>query len=81
MKTATSRAKWSPTRPKAGATSAAPTPWWQRRSSPVSYEEAGMLKFIEIDGKRHAWRDIVRLRRQQTATAREKQQPTLFKVD
>jgi hypothetical protein len=40
-----------------------------------------MLKFIEIDGKRHAWRDIVRLRRQQTATAREKQQPTLFKVD
>jgi hypothetical protein len=39
-----------------------------------------MLKYIEIDGKRYAWKDIVRLRREQTAASREKQQPTLFKL-
>ena len=31
-----------------------------------------MPKFIEIDGRRYAWKDIVRLRREE---------PTLFKVD
>jgi hypothetical protein len=40
-----------------------------------------MLRFIEIDGKRYAWKDIVRLRRQQTEAARrEQQQPTLFQL-
>jgi hypothetical protein len=39
-----------------------------------------MLKYIEIDGKRYVWKDIVRLRRQQTGAAREKQQPTLFEL-
>jgi hypothetical protein len=39
-----------------------------------------MLRFIDIDGKRYAWKDIVRLRREQIAAAREKQQPTLFEL-
>jgi hypothetical protein len=37
-----------------------------------------MLKYIEIDGKRYAWKDIVRLRREQTAGAHQKQEATLF---
>jgi hypothetical protein len=39
-----------------------------------------MPKFIEIDGKRHAWKDIVRLRREQIEAERLVQQPTLFDV-
>jgi hypothetical protein len=39
-----------------------------------------MLKFIEIDGKRYAWKDIVRLRREQIEAKRHVQQPTLFEV-
>ena len=29
-----------------------------------------MLKFIEIDGKRYAWKEILRLRREQTKAER-----------
>ena len=39
-----------------------------------------MPKFIEIDGKRYAWKDIVRLRREQIEAERHMQQPTLFEV-
>jgi len=39
-----------------------------------------MPKFIEIYGKRDAWKDIVRLRRKQIAAERHMQQPTLFEV-
>ena len=39
-----------------------------------------MPKFIEIDGKRYAWKDIVRLRREQMEAERLVQQPTLFDV-
>jgi hypothetical protein len=39
-----------------------------------------MLKFINIDGKRYAWKDILRLRRQQLAAQRRAQQPTLFEL-
>jgi hypothetical protein len=39
-----------------------------------------VLKFIEINGKRHAWKDIVRLRREQIEAERRMQQPTLFEV-
>ena len=39
-----------------------------------------MPKFIEIDGKRYAWKDIVRLRREQIEAERLVQQPTLFDV-
>ena len=39
-----------------------------------------MLKFIEIDGKRYAWKDIVRLRREQIEAERHVQQPTLFEL-
>ena len=37
-------------------------------------------KFIEIDGKRHLWRDIVRLRQEQCRAAAEAApaQPPLF---
>ena len=39
-----------------------------------------MLKFIEIDGKRYAWKDMVRLRREQIEAERHVQQPALFDV-
>ena len=39
-----------------------------------------MLKYIEIDGKRYAWKDIVRLRREQIEAERRAQQPTLFEL-
>jgi hypothetical protein len=39
-----------------------------------------MLKHIEIDGKRFAWKDIVRLRREQIEAERRVQQPTLFEL-
>jgi hypothetical protein len=39
-----------------------------------------MLRFIDIAGKRHAWKDILRLRRQQLEAQRRAQQPTLFEL-
>ncbi len=35
--------------------------------------------FIEIDGKRHAWRDIAQKRKEQRRAARS-QQPALFEL-
>ena len=35
-------------------------------------------RFIEIDGKRHLWRDILQLRREQREAARQTEQPALF---
>jgi hypothetical protein len=35
--------------------------------------------FITIDGKRHLWRDILKLRREQRRAAK-KRQPTLFEL-
>jgi len=32
------------------------------------------------DGKRHAWKDILRMRREQAEAARQAQQPTLFEL-
>jgi hypothetical protein len=37
-------------------------------------------RFIEIDGKRHLWRDIVRLRQEQRRAAAKAQQPALFEL-
>ena len=37
------------------------------------------MRFIEIDGKRYAWRDIVALRREQAKRERQPQ-PTLFEI-
>ena len=39
-------------------------------------------KFIDIDGKRHLWRDIVKLRQEQLRAAAEAQpvQPPLFEL-
>ena len=39
-----------------------------------------MLKFIDIDGKRYAWKDILHLRRKQWEAQRRVQQPTLFEL-
>jgi hypothetical protein len=39
-----------------------------------------MLKHIEIDGKRYAWKDIARLRREQIEAERRVLQPTLFEL-
>lgn len=36
--------------------------------------------FIDIDGKRHLWRDIVKLRQQQREAARRAEQPPLFEL-
>jgi hypothetical protein len=43
-------------------------------------DDPSQLRFIDIDGKRYAWKEILRLRRERIAAAREKQQPTLFKL-
>jgi hypothetical protein len=39
-----------------------------------------MNKFIDIDGKRHAWKDLLRLRKEQLEALRRAQQPTLFEL-
>jgi hypothetical protein len=36
------------------------------------------LRFIDIDGKRHLWSDILRLRREQRKALAQAQQPALF---
>lgn len=38
------------------------------------------LKFIEIDGKRHLWRDVLRLRREQKRALAQAQQLALFEL-
>lgn len=37
------------------------------------------MRFIEIDGKRYAWRDIIALHREQAKRERQPQ-PTLFEL-
>jgi hypothetical protein len=37
-------------------------------------------RFIDIDGKRYLWRDLVRLRQEQRAAARRGEQPPLFEL-
>ena len=37
-------------------------------------------RFIEIDGKRYLWRDILALRQQQRDAARQSAQPPLFEL-
>ncbi len=37
-------------------------------------------RFIEIDGKRHLWREIVKLRQEQRRAAAKAQQPALFEL-
>ena len=37
-------------------------------------------RFIEIDGKRHLWRDIVKFRQEQRRAAAKAQQPPLFEL-
>jgi hypothetical protein len=37
-------------------------------------------RFIDIDGKRYLWRDLVRLRQEQLAAARQTEQPALFEL-
>ena len=39
-----------------------------------------MLKFIDIDGKRYAWKELLRLRAEQSKAERQAQQPTLFEL-
>lgn len=38
------------------------------------------MRYIEIDGKRHLWRDILELRREQKKVFAQAQQPTLFEL-
>jgi hypothetical protein len=38
------------------------------------------MRYIWIDNKRYAWKDIVRLRREQIEAERRAQQPTLFEL-
>jgi len=37
------------------------------------------MRYIEIDGKRYAWRDLLKLRREQRKAARQAQ-PALFEL-
>jgi hypothetical protein len=37
-------------------------------------------RFIEIDGKRYLWRDILKLRQEQRRAAAKAQQPALFEL-
>ena len=37
-------------------------------------------RFIEIDGKRYLWRDVLALRRAQLVGARAERQPPLFQL-
>ena len=39
-----------------------------------------LQRFIEIDGKRHLWRDILQLRREQLQARARAQQPALFQL-
>jgi hypothetical protein len=39
-----------------------------------------MTRFIEIDGKRYLWRDILQLRRQQKKAHAKALQPALFEL-
>jgi hypothetical protein len=38
-------------------------------------------KFINIDGRRFVWRDLLRLRREQVAAAAKIEQPALFELN
>ena len=38
------------------------------------------LRFIVIDGKRHLWRDVLRIRRQQVREFVSARQPALFEL-
>jgi len=38
------------------------------------------LNFIEIDGKRYLWRDLLQLRREQKEAHARAQQPVLFEL-
>lgn len=38
------------------------------------------MRYIDIDGKRYLWRDILELRREQRKTLRRSQQPALFEI-
>jgi hypothetical protein len=37
-----------------------------------------VLRYIVIDGKRHLWRDIIKLRREQARAVANAKQPALF---
>jgi hypothetical protein len=45
----------------------------------LRHRPVAVIKFIEIDGKRYAWHDILKLRRDRVKAAR-KPQPTLFEL-
>jgi hypothetical protein len=38
------------------------------------------LKFVEIDGKRHLWRDVLQRRREQLLACAKAEQPVLFEL-
>jgi hypothetical protein len=37
-------------------------------------------RFIDLDGKRYLWRDLVKLRQEQREAARRAEQPPLFEL-
>jgi hypothetical protein len=52
-----------------------------KRAAPVGlWRERAMTapRFIVIDGKRHLWRDILKLRKDQVQAAANAKQPALF---
>ena len=55
----------------------------QRSAALAPEEEEGIVpvpKFIDIDGKRFAWRDLLQRRREQLIAAVKVEQPVLFEL-
>jgi hypothetical protein len=55
----------------------------QRSAALAPEEEEGIVavpKFIDIDGKRFAWRDLLQRRREQLVAAAKVEQPVLFEL-
>jgi hypothetical protein len=49
-------------------------------STPIREGIMTRLKYIEIDGKRYLWREVLELRREQKKAHVRGQQPTLFEL-
>jgi hypothetical protein len=47
---------------------------------PGSTKTARAPRFIDLDGKRYLWRDLVKLRQEQREAARRAEQPPLFEL-
>jgi hypothetical protein len=68
--------------PRASAASKAPrqTGGLNARKRDEESDEMSNTKFIEIDGRRFLWRDVLKLRREQKQASAKAAQPALFEL-